>query len=494
MSSTEPMLYDGDQTGLGDATQSMNTVDDYHGADGIQDGGDDAEGRDRAWSESTIIDETNSGFSVLRTGSVKSGAVNMAQAALGAGTLSMPYAMKSAGVGLGAFFILLCGITSVFTVRLLIMVRDKTGHHTYEEIAKHVGNPALHKITALLISLFCWGITVVYVIAIGDIVHPLTDGPGWPHVFKGDMGKKICTILFWGLFMLPLSLLRDINSLRYASLFALVTLIFLILSIIIYGFSTPGVSWSKNVVYAEADVGMVCALPTIFFSYCCQCNAFEIYHEMRPKTIRRMTRAATMAMSFATVMYLSAGIAGLAAFGSATDGNILNNFAPRDHVYMIIAFLGFAFTITFSFPVCLFPMRDAFLQVFGLGDVYTASTLARVAVAGSLATVSLLIGLFVTSIVVVFDVVGGVCGSTLAFTFPALFALRSKVVTWDNGKVRYVITVCIFFGGIIAGALGTGVGIYTKAKPSSGGGVHNATHIPEPTPTVSAYLALLTGN
>ena len=465
MSQDAKLLYDGDS-----ASVSMH---DEH----VQD-----EGRARADTENTIIDDSNSGFAVLRMGSWKAGAVNFAQSALGAGTLSMPYVMRRTGILVGLLFLLFVGAVSSFTVRLLIMSCNKLNVHTYEDLAEKIGGKPLRYITAALVCLFSWGITISYVIAVGDIIHPLVlNFPG--QDFFGN--KRATTVVFWVAFMLPLSLLRDISSLRYPSLFALVTLLFLILSMIIFAATDDSVSWSDNVKYGRFDVNMLESLPVLFFSYCCQCNSFEIYHEMRPGTVKRVGRAAMSAMIFATVCYASAGIAGVAAFGDSTNSDILLSYKPTDHVYMIIAYLGFAFTITFSFPVCLFPMRDAMLQVLKLGNVYTCSTLQRVAVAGSLAASSLMIGLFVTKIVVVFDLVGGVCGSSLAFTFPAIFALKSGAITKENSGAAYYYLMWFIFGaGIFAGVFGTGISIYSMIVPddkhhdhfTNGTAAPNGTH------------------
>uniref|UniRef100_A0A7S1Q219 Amino acid transporter transmembrane domain-containing protein n=1 Tax=Neobodo designis TaxID=312471 RepID=A0A7S1Q219_NEODS len=450
------LLYDGDETSV-----SMN-------ADNVQ--GD--ESRPRADTENTIIDETNSGFAILRIGSWKAGAVNFAQSALGAGTLSMPYVMRRTGIVIGLLFLLFVGAVSSFTVRLLIMACNKLHVHTYEDLAEKIGGKPLRYVTAALVCLFSWGITISYVIAVGDIIHPLTKN--FEHGRDFFQNKRATTVVFWGCFMLPLSLLRDITSLRYPSLFALVTLMYLILSMVIFAGTDKSAVWSDNVKYANFNVKMLEALPVLFFSYCCQCNSFEIYHEMRPGTVKRVGRAAMFAMLFATCCYGAAGVAGVAAFGDSTNSDILLSYTPTDHIYMIIAYLGFAFTITFSFPVCLFPMRDAMLQVLKLGNVYTCTTIQRIAVAGSLAASSLLIGLFVNKIVVVFDLVGGICGSSLAFTFPAIFALKSGAVTKENsGAPFYYLLWFIFGAGIFCGLFGTGISIYSMVEPSDSNSHHH---------------------
>lgn len=401
-------------------------------------------------------------------GTVASCAVNLAQSALGAGTLAMPFAFKSTGIGIGVVMLVTCAVATMYSVRMLAFLRDQANVVTYEELGAKLIHPKMKIAVATAVMGFCFGITIVYVIAIGDIVHPLTDNDHWPEAFRGDSGKRITTIIFWVLFMWPLSLLKEINSLRFASAFAMVTLLGLVAMIAVH-FSLNLPDFSQTLVWYQFDFTMLCALPTIFFSYCCQMNAFEVYHEMNPRTVRGMTKAIVAAMSFATFAYISAGTLGSLDFGHGTKSNILLNYQhPNQTAYIAIAFLGFGFTITFSFPVCLFPPRDAILQLLGYENVYTTPSWTRMLVSTCIAAGSLAVGLFIQDIVVVFNVVGGLCASSLIFVFPSIIALWSGYWTTETvGKTHVLVVWVLLVGGVAAALLGTSIGLYTNITGES---------------------------
>lgn len=86
-------------------------------------------------------------------------------------------------------------------------------------------------IVELGIILFCFGTCVSYTIAIGDILSPITE----VLQKKSDFfNNYTVTITFWMLFMLPLSLLKKINHLRFTSFFGVVMIFYLVIVIVIY--------------------------------------------------------------------------------------------------------------------------------------------------------------------------------------------------------------------------------------------------------------------
>jgi amino acid permease len=146
--------------------------------------------------------------------------------------------------------------------------------------------------------------------------------------------------------MLPLSLLRDINSLRYASLVGFLATIYLVVAILIYACANE----KHDIDPAhKIDFNFWSSLTVFSFSYCCQTNAFEIYHELKMPCPKRMRNAGIISMSFCTALYIISGISGLAAFGTGIESNILANFKdPQNTPYVLVAFICIAFTVTMA--------------------------------------------------------------------------------------------------------------------------------------------------
>ena len=400
---------------------------------------------------------------LLPHGGMLASGFNLASATLGAGSLSLPSAMSQGGGLFGTIFLVLCCASTVYSIRLLIITLELTGYTTYEEMAHKLIGPKFEKLTAFLIVMFCWGISVVYVVAMGDILDPIRNTSGFPEVFKGDWGRRLLITMFWCLFMLPLSLAREINTLRYASLAGMAATVFLVIAITVHAVQDEAPI--SNIPIMKFEVSTIMALPIIIFSYCCQTNSFEIYAELKDRSVNKMTLTTLISMGACTCIYIVCGLAGVADFGSDVDGNILNNYPnPTKTAYLAVAFVGVSITLTMAFPICIFPTRDAVLQMLGYKSAYKTPPHVRVPVAGMLAVSAVIAGLFVPGVSVMFGLLGGICGSTLAFMWPGFFILKTG--KWNRAHgVSYLSLFCTYaliIGGGIGGILGTAVSIYQQ--------------------------------
>ena len=358
--------------------------------------GIDDEGHEVYWT-SSLPPFLQCAGSLLPHGSIASSGFNLASATLGAGVLALPQAMGRSGVLLGSIMLLLCFAATVFSVRLLVLVLEKTKQRTYEEISEYLYGKRGKFITASCIIIFCFGVTVMYVIMIADVLEILSDQiDTWPHVFRGVDGRRLMILIYWVVFMMPLSLMREINSLRYASLIGMLSTAVLVLAMLVdatrFGSIARIPVWPHN-------YKALMALPTFTFSFCCQTNVFEIYSELKRPTVYRMTFTSAVSMYACTALYLVASLSGVAEFGTHAESNVLKSYTDvTSKWYVMLAMVGITFTLNMAFPICIFPMRDALLAAMGFEDVYEAPTKYRLPVAFGLAALSLIGGLFITSI------------------------------------------------------------------------------------------------
>jgi amino acid permease len=271
--------------------------------------------------------------------------------------------------------------------------------------------------------------------------------------------------IFWALFMFPLSLPREINSLRYASFIGITAILYLVASIVIHSAMNGVEHHSHAIKEVKFGTDMLLALPLCMFSFCCQPNVFEIYVEMKNKSRIKMTKTAGYAMTVSTSLYIIAGVFGYADFGSSVKSNILKNYHPLHNYMMAVAFFAISFTVTMAFPLCIFPTRDAILHILKYQDVHHTPTKVRVLISGLLAVGALILGLLIPNIVVIFGFLGGLCGSMIGFILPAWFALRTEGFTVANvGKVDYYMAIILLVFGIVSGILGTAVSIYQTVE------------------------------
>jgi len=448
---------------------------------------------------------------LLPHGSIAGSTFNLAAATLGVATVGLPYAMYNAGFIIGTTILLVCFLFTVYSIRLLAIVFDQTEFKTYELMAKELVGAWFEKLTMFLIVVFCWGTTLSYLVVIGDVLEMMFNTiHNVPHFLTTIWGRRVLTSCFWLCFCLPLSLAKEINTLRYASLVGMAATFMLVIAIVVHSASPQSpesVTYShqhnlplrdraSNVQLAAASFGMIAAIPTFSFAYCCQVNVFEVYTELRPRTVGRLGIAAIASMGIATCVYIASGIAGAMDFGEHVHGNILKNYRPDlTKPYIAIAVICITITLTMAYPLCMFPTRDSILQLLGFESVYAVSTKVRFAVVVPLAFSSLVCGLFIPNVTVLFGILGGVCGASLGFIWPATFALRSG--TWtvaERGRLDVVVTWALLIVGLVFGVLGTAVSIYNQIVPSGDSDApspppsHNGTNVTNVTTMLASAL------
>jgi len=313
--------------------------------------------------------------------------------------------------------------------------------------------------TEFVMVSFCWGITVVYIVAIGQVIQPLQQLDGMPSAFQGADGSRLLTSLFWAAFMLPLSLAKEISTLRFASAVGIMSTIVLVIAVVEHAISFGGLSVGK-LVAARFDLSMIESLPIVMFAFTCQTNAFEIYSELFPRTVQRMTLSSSICLLLCTTIYAVCGIAGYSDFGDNVKDNILKNYDPLARPLLAVAFVCISITLTMAFPVCIFPCRDAIVHLLGYKNAHSTPPRTRIAICAALATASLVVGLYAPDIKTLFGLLGGAFGSILGFIFPTLFAILSRPWTPQTvGWFHFLTTYAILIFGVIAGILGTIVSI-----------------------------------
>lgn len=356
-----------------------------------------------------------------RGGTIISTAFNLASCTLGAGTLALPQAMYSSGLGLGTLLVCFTCWCTIYSIFLLGWMQEHSGLSSIEELAHVFIGPVAAKLTAVGILLFCWGAAVMFVVMMGDFVAPIVVLLK-PFIVL-ERYQAMC--IFWGTVMLPLSLLRDVTSLQYSSIFCTVATLGLALSLFIRMRETPSELRYYDV--AHFNISIIGAMSTFLFSYCCQPIALAAYREMHEKTIRKLTLSASYSMVACTAIYIVAGICGAIAYGGDVASNILVNFGNQlDKPYVLLSYIAMVCSVTVAFPTAIFPSRSSTLVLLGYSDPSKAPTWLLKGVGAVLALLALLLGFFLSNVRTLLDILGSVFGGSICFVLPGLFALRSQ--------------------------------------------------------------------
>ncbi|KAF6821112.1 transmembrane amino acid transporter [Colletotrichum plurivorum] len=298
--------------------------------------------------------------------STVSSVINLLNTIVGAGTLAMPSVVSHMGIMLGSFLIVWSGLTAAFGLYLqsrCARYLDR-GTSSFFAISKITyPNAAIVFDTAIAIK--CFGVGVSYMIIIGDLMPKvclgLFSGLAETRPYLGDRNFYITLFM---LVIIPLSFLKRLDSLKYTSVVALVSIGYLIVLVVYHFADSPLKDTSEiRVVKPESTVAVLSTLPVVVFAYTCHQNMFAILNEIKDNSPGSVMGVVGSSIGSAASIYILVAITGYLTFGNAVTGNIVQMYSATVASY--IGQLAIVVLVTFSVPLQVHPCRasiDAILK------------------------------------------------------------------------------------------------------------------------------------
>lgn len=253
--------------------------------------------------------------------------INLVNTIIGAGTLAMPRAFSQMGMTLGTLFILWSGMTAGFGLYLQTLCArylDRGSASFFALSQMTYPNAAVVFDTAIAIK--CFGVGVSYLIIIGDLM------PGVVRGFNDNIGDNAPFMVdrhFWVtafmLVVIPLSFLRRLDSLKYTSVVALVSIGYLIVLVVYHFFKGDTMAERGELRYVQwaGAKEALSTLPVIVFAYTCHQNMFSILNEVKDNSPKRTTGIVGASIGTAAFVYVLVAFTGYLSFGNDVKGNII---------------------------------------------------------------------------------------------------------------------------------------------------------------------------
>ncbi|KPA73915.1 amino acid transporter aATP11 putative (AAT25.1) [Leptomonas pyrrhocoris] len=395
-------------------------------------------------------------------GGMLSSGFNMASTSVGAGILGLPAAFHSVGIIMATVYLVLITAETIYSMHLLVQVSERTGLRSFEEMARHLLHPRADIVVAILRVLHTFGGTVAFVVTIGDLLRPiLASFDSTPAFLRETKGIRLLHAAFWLVFMFPLVLPRQINSLRYVSAVGILFILYFAVVVVVHS-AMNGMSANPRPAVRLVNTGNTAleGLGVFIFSFMCQINCVEVALEMRPRSLRRFTICACISMTICGLLSYITGLFGYLDFGEV-EGSILLKYNPLEQPQIFVSYIGVFIKICASFGLVSNACRSALFPLFGW-DPYTVVYWKYLIGAVLLAVLNLMLGLFVPNVNMVFGFTGGVCGGAVGFILPVLFVMYSGGWTLRSvGIVNYTCTYLVLFAGVVALVFGTAATIYS---------------------------------
>ena len=409
---------------------------------------------------------------------------NLTNTSVGAGVLALPFFFRSTGLLLGSIVMITVAIMSAFSLRLLVDCGSLGVKGTsYADIAAAAFGRVGTKMVQLVMFLLTFGAITSYFIIIGTLgcqtieqLSNLSEATGLataldchdPATLPWYARREFVSAAFM-LLILPLSLLRNMSALGFASFLSLGAVFYMVVLVVQDGIrfvaqgdqpvvQEPGPADGSN---SNDGIQMVILSPKFFFALPIICLAFlnhtninGIVDEMARPTRRRVQTLIFSSTSIAMVFYAFVGIVGYLRFGAATPEDILMSYRPETNVETVLfalSRLGMVLCLALSMPLLLFPSRSSLHELLvDLPCACTCKKTAEATVTGTinakapktetetssrlawfLETLFILLGTYGTAVAVpaittVFGLTGSITGCTLVYVLPPAFYLRLR--------------------------------------------------------------------
>ncbi|KOX74672.1 Putative sodium-coupled neutral amino acid transporter 10 [Melipona quadrifasciata] len=371
--------------------------------------------------------------------------MTLANSIIGVSVLAMPFCFKQCGIVLAIVVLILSSILSRLACHFLIKSAVMSRRRNFELLAFHAFGHMGKFLVELFIIGFLVGTCIAFFVVMGDL---------GPQIVKKVIDKKpedirtsllVTTSIF---IVLPLGLLRNIDSLSTLCIATIIFYLCLVLKIIIESMQHIFAGdWYEHVYYWRPS-GILQCIPIFSMALFCQTQLFEIYETIPNVSLEKMNEVVHCALNICTIVYLCVGFFGYIAFCTQPfTGNILMSFEPSLSSEMIK--MGFVFSIAFSFPLVIFPCRASlnsllFRRVYAheLSVNYLPEIRFR-CLTIIIVAVSLITGILIPNIEFVLGLVGSTIGVMICLIFPAIFFIS---ISTKHTNERLLAQVILFIG------------------------------------------------
>jgi len=357
--------------------------------------------------------------------SFRSSLINLCNTILGAGMLGMPFAFAMTGIIFGAVLVILGGMAAAFGLYLLSVCASKLeSESSFFSVAK-VTYPSAAFIIDGAILLKCFGVGVSYLIVIGDLMPDAMSS-----FFDINSDHLVNQRWFWitlvlGVVISPLCFLKRLDSLKFTSVIALISVGYLFGIVVGFyldrSFQKVDVStlplWRFSVTNFKA-------IPIFVFGFTCHQNLFSIYNELgRANADKKIHPVIIASVSICFWIYMIIGLLGYLTFGDKVEDNILNSYPKTTAVS--VGRVALTILVTFSYPLQCHPARKSIDNIiFGRSPHIKYVKLRYILETACFIGLSFVIAFFFSGLNLVFGLVGATGSTTICYILPGSFYVK----------------------------------------------------------------------
>ncbi|GAB5593637.1 hypothetical protein Unana1_08537 [Umbelopsis nana] len=386
--------------------------------------------------------------------SPSSSVVNLANTVLGTGMLAMPSAVASVGLIPAIFLIIFAATTSSIGLYYLSRCAARTEGRSASFFAvSQLTWPSAAIFFDLAIAIKCFGVSVSYVLIIGDLMPTIiTSLAGISNQDNILLDRRFWITLFMVTAIVPLSFMRKLDSLKYTSIVSLFAVAYLC-AIVIWHFASSNFinDPAGNVEMIHFSTRFFRSLPVFVFAFTCHQNIFSVYNELKDNSKQVMVSVILTSIGSATCIYELIGTLGYLSLGKLVHPNFILEYPSS--AFVTGGRIALVVLNTFSYPLQAHPCRASLEKVIACltaktrknGKAPPPTPFQFFAMTTAILIFSYITAITITKLDLVLAFVGSTGSTLISFILPGLFYVKiNENEPWTREKI---IALCLAIYG-----------------------------------------------
>ena len=394
--------------------------------------------KSRTASQSNLIIEVEKGAGFW------SSYLNLVKSIMGAGMLSLPFALSIVGLLPGLTMLAIATAMSTFGIYLLVISLQGAGRSASFGSLAMMTYPRIALFFEAVVVVKCLGVLVSYLGIASNFIPAIIASlfPGAPSLL---LSQRTWCLLVAALIS-PITFMPRIDSLKYTSFLGLLSIAYITtLAVVMY--FLDGLNMNRIYLFAPFKLASFRAFSIFVFALTCHQNIPAIQNEAKDQRPSAMMGIVSAGVGTAVAIYLIFALATFALFGNTSPDNAINAF-PKTSVPFILARLLYAFLMIFSLPLQTYPCRTAGIRFAELvSPSFSQSNSRRLfwIISASILAFTTLLSLLNLPLGLMLGFVGGTTGPIICFILPGLIhnKLCQQAGTWPRTRIAALTLVAL---------------------------------------------------
>ena len=368
--------------------------------------------------------------------------MNLTNALLGAGIITMSNSFKALGVGPAVVMLIVSCVMCYVSGVVLLNLQHDLGIGSIDELANGIFGRPCQILISLLIVFFDLAYTTTYLVIGADCIL------SWircSNVKWAGFGPWAGILVVYSI-ILPIAMTVP-KKLRFLEKFQMFTIILIVFYAVVISariFSTEKVP-APSVVGTKFSMSVFTAFAFHCLSFCLPIHMLPIISAYNFNPLKRKTIMGS-SLLFCFLVIVIPGIAGYLMFGDDATSNLLRSFSDMDGL-MIVARIAIFLVVTFSYPVIAIEMVGTIGGfAFHINDPAEMRNHQRLILLLVVNIISLLFALVSNNMTPILGIGGALGALLVAFAFPSI--CRLKITHSKLSSPRNIGHICFAIFGI----------------------------------------------